>query len=280
VATEAEAGLEVGMKREDVINRFGMYDWSAYDHQIVCYEGQVRKGVKLHTGEILSAAVLGTAVAVMTRGYGQIDTDSYDFSDDVYVFRRVLISFNRNGELERIRLHTDIKGDPVQSRKVHLEDFAAEAALPSVSLEEGSDRIKLASAPIPWGQSNQVDVLNRETMVLYRMGYYSRAAIVARKALLLLEQDEHSDGRELARCMNSMGLIYRAQGDPLKAELFFRESVTVFEKTFGPDDLELATSLENLAALYKATDRTEEAIELERRAIQARAANNRYRLDH
>ncbi|MFO8015118.1 MAG: tetratricopeptide repeat protein, partial [Phycisphaerae bacterium] len=41
----------------------------------------------------------------------------------------------------------------------------------------------------------------------------------------------------------------------------------------GPDHPDVATCLENLAALYRATDRAEQAEHLERRAARVRAAS-------
>ncbi len=68
------------------------------------------------------------------------------------------------------------------------------------------------------GAGSEWENLNQETMSLYRQGRYSRATVVAQKALEVAEQN-----------------------------------------------------VENLAYLYRATNRIEEAEELERRAAQIRA---------
>jgi hypothetical protein len=60
-------------------------------------------------------------------------------------------------------------------------------------------------------------------------------------------------------------------GDYAKAEPLFRRSLAILEKALGPDHPSVATSLENLAALYRATKRDTEAEQLEVRAKRIRA---------
>ena len=60
-------------------------------------------------------------------------------------------------------------------------------------------------------------------------------------------------------------------GDYAKAEPLFRRSLAILEKALGPDHPSVATSLENLAALYRATKRVTEAEKLEVRAKRIRA---------
>ena len=50
-----------------------------------------------------------------------------------------------------------------------------------------------------------------------------------------------------------------------------RKALQVAEQNAGPDHPDVAGSLENLADLYRATERTEEAEKLERRAERIRA---------
>jgi hypothetical protein len=48
-------------------------------------------------------------------------------------------------------------------------------------------------------------------------------------------------------------------------------ALAIVEKTLGPDHPYVATSLNNLAALYRTTKRDEEAESLEQRAARIRA---------
>lgn len=54
-------------------------------------------------------------------------------------------------------------------------------------------------------------------------------------------------------------------------EPLLKRSLAILEKAFCPDHPDVATSLENLAKLYRATQRNEEAGELEQRAASIRA---------
>lgn len=56
-----------------------------------------------------------------------------------------------------------------------------------------------------------------------------------------------------------------------KAEPLYKRSLAIREKAFGPDHPSVATSLQNLAALYRVTKRNTEAGVLELRAAQIRA---------
>ncbi|MCX5683585.1 MAG: tetratricopeptide repeat protein, partial [Planctomycetota bacterium] len=56
-----------------------------------------------------------------------------------------------------------------------------------------------------------------------------------------------------------------------QAEPLYKRSLAIREKALGPDHPLVALSLENLAALYKATNRAEEAEALKKRAEAIRA---------
>ena len=56
-----------------------------------------------------------------------------------------------------------------------------------------------------------------------------------------------------------------------RAVVVAKKALEVAEKNVGPDQPDVATSLENLAGLYRATHRDEEAAKLGRRAATIRA---------
>ena len=64
----------------------------------------------------------------------------------------------------------------------------------------------------------------------------------------------------------------RPQGKYDAAEPLYKRALAIFEKALGPDHPNLATSLENYAALLKATQRTAEAEPLLKRAEAIRKA--------
>jgi hypothetical protein len=57
----------------------------------------------------------------------------------------------------------------------------------------------------------------------------------------------------------------------VKAEPLHKRALAIREKALGPDHPSVATSLENLAELYRATKRNTEAEVLEARAAKIRA---------
>jgi tetratricopeptide (TPR) repeat protein len=71
--------------------------------------------------------------------------------------------------------------------------------------------------------------------------------------------------------LNNLGDLYNDQGQYAQAEPLFERALTINEKALGPDHPDVATSLENLAALYRVTKRDKEAETLEKRAARIRA---------
>lgn len=57
-----------------------------------------------------------------------------------------------------------------------------------------------------------------------------------------------------------------------EAEPLYQRSLTIFEKGLGAHDPIVATTLEQLAALYRATDQNDKAVKLERRAAAIRVS--------
>lgn len=74
-----------------------------------------------------------------------------------------------------------------------------------------------------------------------------------------------------AAMLNSMAVRYYTQGNYAKAEPLFKRSLAIKEKAFDPDHTDVATTFANLADLYRATKRFEEAEKLQRRVAQIRA---------
>ena len=71
--------------------------------------------------------------------------------------------------------------------------------------------------------------------------------------------------------LNSLAAVYFAQGQYPKAEPLCKRALAIGEKALGPNHPDLVTSLENLAKLYRETNREKEAAELEKRAAAIRA---------
>jgi tetratricopeptide (TPR) repeat protein len=75
----------------------------------------------------------------------------------------------------------------------------------------------------------------------------------------------------VAQSLNNLALLYKAQSRYADAEPLYQRALGIFEKNPGPEHPDVATSLENYAALLRDTGRGTEAEELEARAKAIRA---------
>ncbi len=69
---------------------------------------------------------------------------------------------------------------------------------------------------------------------------------------------------------NNLAGLYHYQGRYPEAELLYRRALAIWEKTLGPEHPDVATSLENYAALLRKTGRDAEAARMETRAKKMR----------
>ena len=123
----------------------------------------------------------------------------------------------------------------------------------------------IKSAGIEW------DILNKEALKLHTDLNYGQAEEVAQKALEIAEQNVGPNHPDVATSLDSLAMMYKSQVDRhyeyhrstglesydkppeayFRAEAFFKRSLAIREKAFGPDHLDVATSLDSLAMLYK-----------------------------
>jgi tetratricopeptide (TPR) repeat protein len=92
----------------------------------------------------------------------------------------------------------------------------------------------------------------------------------------------HADAAGLAepttRLMNQLGLYWHGRGQFRAAEPLYRRALAIAEASYGPDHPTVATGLNNLAGLLRATNRLDEAAPLFRRALAIAEAS--YGPDH
>ena len=75
----------------------------------------------------------------------------------------------------------------------------------------------------------------------------------------------------MAKSLNNLGVLYRAQGKYAEAEPLFKQALAIKKKVLGSEHPGVATSLENYAALLRKTGRSAEAAKIEARAKAIRA---------
>lgn len=113
---------------------------------------------------------------------------------------------------------------------------------------------------------------------LSAQGQHSQAELLVRRALAILEKSLGDEHLEVASILNTLGdLLYNrapqqdhpsdSQAQYLEAELLVRRSLTIREEALGAEHPEVASSLNNLAALLHLQGKSEEAEQLFRRAL-------------
>ncbi len=119
------------------------------------------------------------------------------------------------------------------------------------------------------GDAKRLIALVRLAQICEERGEYDRAAELYRRSIGILEAAGKSPKTEKLRIRlrSSLASVYRIQGHYPEAEDLFRRSIALAERTFGLNDLEMATLLNNLAVPYKYMGRFDEAGELYGRAI-------------
>jgi tetratricopeptide (TPR) repeat protein len=88
------------------------------------------------------------------------------------------------------------------------------------------------------------------------------------------EADRREIAGPTARLMNQLGAFFWSRAEWSQAERMMRRVVSIFEKSLGPDHPNVATALNNLAELLKATNRLAEAEPLYRRVVGIFEAND------
>mgnify|MGYP001201260608 CR=1 FL=1 len=91
-----------------------------------------------------------------------------------------------------------------------------------------------------------------------------------RKALELAEGAPATHPGGLALSLNNLGVFELHARRHREAEELFDRLLPLAEETFGEESLEVASCLENLAAVYRATNRQDAATEVRSRAVRIR----------
>lgn len=85
--------------------------------------------------------------------------------------------------------------------------------------------------------------------------------------------DDEAIHRIHVQALGAFATALRMQGRYREAAPLLQQAVTLAEETLGPDDLEVASALNNLAILYKYTGHFTQAQHLYRRALRITVAH-------
>src|SRR5215471_510876 len=95
--------------------------------------------------------------------------------------------------------------------------------------------------------------LTQQGLELMRQGRYREAEAPLAEALKLV-------GPENPTALYNLASDYHRQGRYQEAERLHRTVLEQLERTYGPDDIQVAQSLNDLGAIYRSTGRYSQAI--------------------
>ena len=113
------------------------------------------------------------------------------------------------------------------------------------------------------------NILNNLAGICADQGDYDEAVRLAQRAVAIMESATGSPDLALLRVqsLRTLAQVYCLQGDYTAAEPLAQRALALAEATLGPDHLETAACLNDLAVLYKYTARFATALRLYRRAL-------------
>jgi len=79
------------------------------------------------------------------------------------------------------------------------------------------------------------------------------------------------DHPDVALSASNLGQLYVAQGQPAKAEPFYRQALSIRQKALGLSHPEVAKTLEELANVLRKLGRSQEAVAIDLQAREIRA---------
>ncbi len=110
-------------------------------------------------------------------------------------------------------------------------------------------------------------LLNEAGEYLRDHALYAQAGALLQQALAICENAPDPEDTSIGVILNSLVLLYKAQGRYTQAIPYGQRALDFYEKTLGPDHPYTATTLDNLAQLYYGQGKYEQAEELYQRAL-------------
>ena len=132
---------------------------------------------------------------------------------------------------------------------IGLVQLAREADPNSQIVQEHSDRNTSTLAQTD-PRLAEADRLDQQVRQLYQQGRYEEGITIAQQVLEIRDSilGDHPD---TATILLGLGLGYYKMGRYSEAEPLFQRSLSIWEQQLGADHPDTASSLNNLAALYR-----------------------------
>jgi CHAT domain-containing protein len=118
--------------------------------------------------------------------------------------------------------------------------------------------------------AEQVEQLNQQSAQLYQQGRYDDAILQIKQALQLLEEPLDRNSPDRAPVNSDLELYQHYRGSDAQAEALYLRALHIQEQTLGDTDLAVATTLNNLAGLYRRQGELAKAHPLYERSLQIR----------
>jgi CHAT domain-containing protein/Tfp pilus assembly protein PilF len=123
-------------------------------------------------------------------------------------------------------------------------------------------------------------LLNNVATLYLDGGQYAKAILLIEEALQIIEQQLGNQHPNYARSLDNLATAYYHKGDYAKATSLFQQTIALQERALGNTHPDLARSLKGLSYVYRATDKIEQAIDLQTRANQIEEYNLSVMLSH
>jgi len=115
--------------------------------------------------------------------------------------------------------------------------------------------------------SEAAQLLNKAGEYLRDHALYAQAGALLQQALAIYEKSLDPKDTYIGVILNSLVLLYRAQGKHAQAVPYGQRALDFYEKTLGPDHPYTAITLDNVAQLYYAQGKYEQAEPLFQRSL-------------
>ncbi|MDZ8034095.1 tetratricopeptide repeat protein [Nostoc sp. DedSLP04] len=133
-----------------------------------------------------------------------------------------------------------------------------------MKLDESSNAIEVKIAFV----AQMVEVAKQIPQQLNREDIFNFTSHIPHLAEVATHLSEYLSDGDLIRPFTGLGWFYQGQGLYQQAEPWLRQCVKIAENRLGSEHLDIATSLNNLAALHKSTGRYSEAEPLYKQALE------------
>ncbi|MEH2203097.1 MAG: tetratricopeptide repeat protein [Nostoc sp.] len=133
-----------------------------------------------------------------------------------------------------------------------------------MKLDESSNAVEVKTAFV----AQMVEVAKRIPQQPNREDIFNFTPHIAHLAEVATHLSQYLSDRDLIRAFTGLGWFYQGQGLYKQAEPWLRQCVKIAENRLGSEHPDIATSLNNLAALHKSTGRYSEAEPLYKQALE------------